>query len=84
MSQATSIAWSLLFGGRSVLFQVLLYPQVNVQEQRHIRAEVNPSLPRSPQGTEEPCREEGSPCESSQETQAAIPGVTPPNERVSC
>lgn len=66
-SQATSIAWSLLFGGRSVLFQVLLYPQVNVQEQRHISAEANPSLPHPPKGTGEPCREEGSPCESSQE-----------------
>lgn len=70
MSQATSIAWSLVYGGSTVLFQVLLYPQVNVQEQSHISAESNPSLFPSLvpcQGSEEPCKEESSPCESSQE-----------------
>lgn len=70
VSQATSIAWPLVFGGSTVPFQVLLYPQVNVQEQSHIIAESNPSLCPSLvpcQGSEEPCREEGSPCESSQE-----------------
>lgn len=44
-----------------MLFQVLLYPQVNVQEQSHISAESNPSLPPSLvpcQGSEEPRREE--------------------------
>lgn len=70
MSQATSIAWSLVFGGSTVPFQALLYPQVNVQEQSHIIAESNPFLSSSLvscQGSEEPCREEGSPCGSSQE-----------------